>query len=112
MKPNFVAALSLLGNQVTLDYETFSTLEEYTCCSYGSNRKNNKLRFQTFTQKNKREEKYVHLAMLPPYRNSFLLHTQRANRALTLMKSENTAIVQGQPLQDWLGCKWQHHLGK
>ena len=28
VKPKFLAALSILGNQVTLDDETFSTLEE------------------------------------------------------------------------------------
>ena len=37
--PEFLAALSILGNQVTLDDETFSTLEEYPCCLYGSNSK-------------------------------------------------------------------------
>ena len=80
MKPKFLATLSILGNQVTLDDETFNTLEEYTCSSYGSNRKNiNKLRFPKFTQKCEREEKYVHLAMLAPSRNSRLLHSQRAN---------------------------------
>ena len=36
-----------------------------TCYSYGSNKKNiNKLRFQKFTQKYEREEKYVHLAIV------------------------------------------------
>ena len=77
VKPKFLAALSVLGNQVTLDDETFSTLEEYTCCLYGSNSKNiNKLRFQKFTQKYEQEEKYVDLALLPPCRNSLLLHDQ------------------------------------
>ena len=59
VKPNFVVTLSsILGNQVTRDDETFNTLVEYTCCSYGSNRKNiNKLRFQKFTQKYERGEK-------------------------------------------------------
>ena len=102
VKPNFVVTLSsILGNQVTLDDETFNTLEEYTCCSYGSNRKNiNKLRFQKFTQKYERGEKYVHLAMLPLCRSSLLLYTQQANWAANLMKSKNTAIVQEPTLQD------------
>ena len=73
MKPKFFAALSIFGDQVTLDDETFSTLEEYTCCLYGSNGKNiKKLRFQKFTQK--WEEKYVDLALLPPSRKSFVAH--------------------------------------
>ena len=95
VKPKFLAALTILGNKVTLDDETFSTLEEeYTCCLYGSNRKNiNRPRFQKFTQKYEREEKYVDLFLLPPCRNSLLLHTQQANRATYLMKRANTAIV-------------------
>ena len=52
VKPKFLAKISILGNQVTLDDETFSTLKEYTCCLYGSNSKNiNKLRFRKFIQK-------------------------------------------------------------
>ena len=85
VKSKFFAALSVLGNQVTLDDETFSTLEEYTCCLYGSNSKNiNRRKFQKFTQKYERDEKYVDLALLPPCRNTLLLHTQRANRAAYL----------------------------
>ena len=104
VKPKFLAALSILGNQVTLDDETFSTLEEYTCFLYGSNSKNiNKLRFQKFIQKYEREERYVDLALLPPCRNSLLLHTQRANRPAYLMKRANIAIVQEPALQD---CVW------
>ena len=52
VKPRLLVALSKLGNQVTLDNETFSPLKKYTCCLYGTNSKNmNKLRFQKFTQK-------------------------------------------------------------
>ena len=69
-KAKFLTALSILENQVTLDDETFSTLEEYTCCLYGSNSRNiNKLRFQKFAQKYKHEENYFDLALLPPCRN-------------------------------------------
>ena len=115
VKPNFVVTLpSILGNQDTLDDETFNTLEEYTCCSYGSNRKNiNKLRFQKFTQKYERGEKYVHLAMLPLCRSSLLLYTQQANWAANLMKSKNTYnSSRANPSRLWLGCKWHYHLSK
>ena len=80
VKPKFLVALLILGNQVKLDKETFSTLEEYICCLYGSNSKNiNKPRFQKFIQKYKREEKCADLALPRPCKNSLLLHTQRAN---------------------------------
>ena len=93
-----------IGNPITLDDETFSTLEEYTCCLYGSNSKHiNKLRFQRFTQKYERQEKYVDLALLPPCRNSLWMHTQQANGAAYLMKRANIAIVHEPPLQD---CGW------
>ena len=98
VKPKFLAALSILENQVAIHDETSSTLEEYTCCLYCSNSKNiNKLRFQKFIQKYEREEKYVGLALQPPCGNSLLLHTQRANRAAYLMKRSNIAIVQEPP---------------
>ena len=60
----------------------------------------NRLRFQKFSLKCEQEEKYVHLAILAPCRNSRLLHTQQANCTPNLMKSANTAIVQEPPLQD------------
>ena len=73
---------------------------------YGSDSKNiQKLRFEKFTQKYEREEKYVNFALLPPCRDSLLLHTQQANWAAYLMKLANIAIVQEPFL---LGCNWQN----
>ena len=79
LEPRFLAALSTLGNQVTFNDKIFKTLG-YTCSLNGSDSKNiNKLKFQKFTQKYEREEKYVGLDLPPPCRNTLFLHTQRAN---------------------------------
>ena len=99
-KAKFLTALSILENQVTLDDETFSTLEEYTCCLYGSNSRNiNKLRFQKFTQKYKHEGNYFDLALLPPCRNP----KSKLNCLLDeTCKYYNSS--RATPSIQWLGC--------
>ena len=65
----------------------------------------NTLRFNKFTEKQKRENKYGDLSTLPPCQATLKLHTVRANRVAYLMKRSSVAQVEEPPLSD---CGWDH----
>ena len=93
-KAKFLTALSILENQVTLDDETFSTLEEYTCCLYGSNSRKSTNWGSKSLLRNTNMRKIISTLHC-----CHLVETQKANWTVYLMKPANTAIVQEPPLQ-------------
>ena len=64
--------------------------------------------FNKFTEKQKRENKYVDLSTLPPCQATLKLHIFHANRVAYLMKRSSVAQVEEPPLSD---CGW-HHEGR
>ena len=99
--------MTRLGENDSVDDDLCRTLDEFVCTMYGGGRAEDvsTLRFNKFTEKQKRENKYVDLSTLPPCQATLKLHTFRANRVAYLMKRSSVAQVEEPPLSD---CGWDH----
>ena len=106
-KSRFKEVMTRLGENDSVDDDLCRTLDEFVCTMYGGGRAEDvsTLRFNKFTEKQKRENKYVDLSTLPPCQATLKLHTFRANRVAYLMKRSSVAQVEEPPLSD---CGWDH----
>ena len=106
-KSRFKEVMTRLGENDSVDDDLCRTLDEFVCTMYGGGCAEDvsTLRFNKFTEKQKRENKYVDLSTLPPCQATLKLHTFRANRVAYLMKRSSVAQVEEPPLSD---CGWDH----
>ena len=106
-KARFKEAMTKLGENVSVDDDLCNIIGEFVCAMYGGGRVKdvNTLRFNKFTEKQNRENKYVDLSTFPPCQTTLNLHILRANRVAYLMKRSSIPEVNEPPLSD---CGWDH----
>ena len=95
-KSRFKEVMRRLGENDSVDDDLCRTLGEFFCIMYGGGHAKdvNTLQFNKFTEKQKRENKYVDLSALPPCQATLKLHILRANRVAYLMKRSSVAHCQ------------------
>ena len=78
--PKFRSAFAHLGALWNMEDRLISNLEEYVCKLYGfSSTSINKVRYDLFNRKYKRENKSIDMSALPPCSTTLKLHAKRAN---------------------------------
>ena len=86
-KSSLKKAMPRFGENDSVDDHLCRTLGEFVCAMYSGGRAKdvNTLRFNKFTEKQNRKNKYVDLSALPPCQATLKLHILRANRVAYLM---------------------------
>ena len=87
-KSRFKEVMTRLGENGFVHDDLCRTLGGFACTMYGGGHMKdvNTLRFYKFTEKQNRENKYVHLSALLPCQATLKLHRLHANRVAYLMK--------------------------
>ena len=84
----FVRAFIQLGSAWDIDEALLSLLEEYVCNLFGKKQKDvNKVRYTIFENVYEKKGKIQDLSLLPPCRQSLLLHCRRSNHIAKVWRS-------------------------
>ena len=83
-----------LGETWTLDENLKSDFEKFVCYLYSSKMSSvNKARFKIFEKKHIKSKQVADLSLLPPCRQTLMLHLQRSNYVANIWKSAGSAMV-------------------